>query len=363
MLGTLARGGPGTLNLFTASVGSEVLGFSSFPQFYRLRPAIDGVVVDYRSVPGGSFEHFNRGYTAVHEIGHWLGLFHPFENGCQAPGDGVDDTPYEALPTLDCPAAKDTCPQPGTDLVHNFMDYAWDRCMKRSRRARACASERCGPRTGPVPSQVRAVSLGGRRVNTSRMALATHRTFGMSCRCLRVASWHREHVRRIRHPSRVARAGSLGHRPRTSRLAAGGSRGILPARAPRLPRRRDARRGKDDLRAAARGRAAGTPDHRPASPWSARPSTSSASGPSPPGRVGIKIDPEFKNAHGRTAKDFVGVAVTYAQVAAHPALHRGRTEDAQDPRDPRRGAPRGRRPCRGATRSARRSSPPRAGWR
>jgi hypothetical protein len=129
MLGALVRGGPGTLNLFTASVGSEVLGFSSFPQLYRLRPALDGVVVDYRSVPGGPFEHFNRGYTAVHEIGHWLGLFHPFENGCQAPGDGVDDTPYEALPTQNCPAAKDTCPQPGTDLVHNFMDYAWDTCM------------------------------------------------------------------------------------------------------------------------------------------------------------------------------------------------------------------------------------------
>jgi hypothetical protein len=129
MLGTLSRGGPGTLNLYTAAVGSQVLGFSSFPQMYRARPALDGVVVDYRSVPGGSFDHFNRGYTAVHEIGHWLGLFHPFENGCVPPGDGVDDTPYEALPTLNCPAAKDTCPQPGTDLVHNFMDYAWDPCM------------------------------------------------------------------------------------------------------------------------------------------------------------------------------------------------------------------------------------------
>ena len=42
--------------------------------------------------------------------------------------------------------------------------------------------------------------------------------------------------------------------------------------------------------------------------------------------VGIKINPEFKNADGRTAKEFVGVAVTYAQVAAHPALHRARTE-------------------------------------
>jgi hypothetical protein len=129
MLGALARGGPGTLNLFTAEVGSDVLGFSSFPQWYRLRPAMDGVVVDYRSVPGGSLVHFNRGYTAVHETGHWLGLFHPFESGCSPPGDGVDDTPYEALPTQNCPAAKDTCPQPGTDLVHNFMDYAWDACM------------------------------------------------------------------------------------------------------------------------------------------------------------------------------------------------------------------------------------------
>ena len=129
LLGTLSRGGPGTLNLFTAAVGSEVLGFSSFPQAYRLRPGLDGVVVDYRSVPGGPFEHFNRGYTAVHEIGHWLGLFHTFENGCQPPGDGVDDTPYEAVPTQGCPSFKDTCPAPGTDPVHNFMDYAWDSCM------------------------------------------------------------------------------------------------------------------------------------------------------------------------------------------------------------------------------------------
>jgi hypothetical protein len=129
MLGTLAKGGPGTLNLFTAAVGSDVLGFSSFPQWYRLRPTLDAVVVDYRSVPGGAFDHFSRGYTAVHEIGHWLGLFHPFENGCTPPGDGVDDTPYEGAPTQGCPPAKDSCPEPGTDPVHNFMDYAWDPCM------------------------------------------------------------------------------------------------------------------------------------------------------------------------------------------------------------------------------------------
>ncbi|GAA1014824.1 hypothetical protein Aple_053230 [Acrocarpospora pleiomorpha] len=44
------------------------------------------------------------------------------------------------------------------------------------------------------------------------------------------------------------------------------------------------------------------------------------------GRVGISIDPEFKNSQGATSRDYVGVAVTYAQVAMHPALHRARTE-------------------------------------
>nr|WP_241682997.1 DEAD/DEAH box helicase [Actinomadura sp. J1-007] len=43
-------------------------------------------------------------------------------------------------------------------------------------------------------------------------------------------------------------------------------------------------------------------------------------------RVGIKIDPEFQNAQGRAGKDFDGIAVTYATVAARPALHRNRTE-------------------------------------
>jgi superfamily II DNA or RNA helicase len=43
-------------------------------------------------------------------------------------------------------------------------------------------------------------------------------------------------------------------------------------------------------------------------------------------KVGIAIDPEFKNSQGATSRDYVGVAVTYAQVSMHPALHRARTE-------------------------------------
>ncbi|HXC85834.1 MAG TPA: DEAD/DEAH box helicase [Trebonia sp.] len=42
---------------------------------------------------------------------------------------------------------------------------------------------------------------------------------------------------------------------------------------------------------------------------------------------GIAIDPSYRNAQGRAGADFQGVAVTYAQVAAHPALHRQRTEN------------------------------------
>ncbi|HJP76675.1 MAG TPA: DEAD/DEAH box helicase [Pseudonocardiaceae bacterium] len=43
--------------------------------------------------------------------------------------------------------------------------------------------------------------------------------------------------------------------------------------------------------------------------------------------LGIQIDSEFRNGSGQTSSDYHGVAVTYAQVAAHPALHRVRTEN------------------------------------
>ena len=44
-------------------------------------------------------------------------------------------------------------------------------------------------------------------------------------------------------------------------------------------------------------------------------------------RFGIAIDSAYSNAQGRAGAHFAGVAVTYAQVAAHPALHRQRTEN------------------------------------
>ena len=94
-----------------------------------------------------------------------------------------------------------------------------------------------------------------------------------------------------------------------------------------LPRRRHAGRGQDDLRAAGRRRAAGRPDHRgrhdrhahraPQAPVGARPRPSRASRSTRTSATPTRC----------TSRDYHGVAVTYAQIAAHPSLHRVRTEN------------------------------------
>ena len=44
-------------------------------------------------------------------------------------------------------------------------------------------------------------------------------------------------------------------------------------------------------------------------------------------KVGIGIDPTYSGASGGTSRDYTGIAVTYAGVAAHPMLHRRRVEN------------------------------------
>ena len=73
---------------------------------------------------------FNLGRTAVHEVGHWLGLKHIW--GDQTCGDdGVNDTPQQGFFTKGCPSdQRSSCNNgPAGDMFMNYMDYTNDDCM------------------------------------------------------------------------------------------------------------------------------------------------------------------------------------------------------------------------------------------
>lgn len=134
MKSALHQGSYSDLNLyFTSDLPNGLLGFCYFPLSSPSNKdrILDGCMCLADSMPGGTSTNYDKGYTAVHETGHWFGLYHVFQgSSCSGSGDYVSDTPIQKTATSGCPATQDSCPNsPGNDSIHNFMDYSYDDCM------------------------------------------------------------------------------------------------------------------------------------------------------------------------------------------------------------------------------------------
>lgn len=121
------------LNVWVVDIPNpSFLGYSYLPTPTMVGSVRDGLVVDYLRF--GQISSSNRGRTATHELGHYLGLRHMWGNndnngnpiGCGS-DDGVDDTPNSDSPYFNCPNSGSSCGS--SDMFMNYMDYTDDDCM------------------------------------------------------------------------------------------------------------------------------------------------------------------------------------------------------------------------------------------
>lgn len=117
------------LNIWVCNLSNNILGYAQFPGGSS---ATDGVVLDNNcvGVASSNFSTYNKGRTATHEVGHWLGLRHIW--GDQTCGsDLVSDTPNHNTANYGCPSYPhySTCSGAPVEMTMNYMDYTDDNCM------------------------------------------------------------------------------------------------------------------------------------------------------------------------------------------------------------------------------------------
>lgn len=123
------------MNMWSVNFSSStLLGYAQFPGGSA---NTDGVVAGYQFFGSNDDPNvtlggaFNLGRTMTHEVGHYLGLYHTFQGGCNGTGDECADTPAIASDNSGCPSTiPDSCPSStGLDMIENYMDYTDDACM------------------------------------------------------------------------------------------------------------------------------------------------------------------------------------------------------------------------------------------
>ena len=118
------------LNIWVCALFGRSLGYATPPG----GPADkDGVVINYDVFGNTGFVRapYDKGRTATHEIGHWLGLKHTWGDA-DCGSDDVYDTPRQQGSNFGCPSFPHTTSCSETvngDMFMNFMDFTDDACM------------------------------------------------------------------------------------------------------------------------------------------------------------------------------------------------------------------------------------------